>query len=190
MWFCKGEHPSCLMLEQPAENSCSMSPFPKPSGEPFLCILFPPPLPTKWPKTKSDLKLLFSCLNRPELEPSLHAMLIITFDSPDLHPHDKKDHVLQPLQLIMCVFGRLFFFLHGKFRKHFEQHDFPRFCIHYFLIIVMDRSSHDTIGALTEITAEQSPFTRTGPLSPSPTPFWDILWFWQKLSFWNLKELY
>lgn len=104
-------------------------------------------------------------------------MLIITFDSPDLHLQDKKDHVLQPLRLIISVSGRLFFFFHGKFRKYFEQHGFPKYCIHYFLIIVIGRFSHDTTGALTEIAAEQSPFTRTGPLSLSPTPFCDILWF-------------
>lgn len=47
-------------------------------------------------------------------------------------------------------------FLHGKFRKHFEQHDFPRYYIHYFLINAIGRFSCDTTGVLTEITAEQS----------------------------------
>lgn len=67
--------------------------------------------------------------------------------------------------------------MHGKVRKRFEQRDFPRYYIHYFLISVIGRFFCDMTGALTEITAEQSPFTRTGPLSLSPTPFYNILWF-------------
>lgn len=198
----------------------------------FLCFL------VKWHKTKPDLKLSLTCLNRSGSNQSWCAVLVTAFDNPDLHLQN-KGHILPSfcawirtahmevryslnenqlekmdpglglcyshtspcpstqailiisLQLITSVsikFIYLFIF-HGKVRNHFER-VFPRYCVHYFLINLIGRFSHDMTGELIEITAEQSPFMRIDPLWLPATPFCDILWFWQKFSFWSLKELY
>lgn len=171
-----------------------VAPFKAFWGTLHTCPISSSPL-TKWQKLKSDLQLPFACLNRPGCDPSSHALLLNCIWQPRLAPpglggpHPAATLIIS-LQLIMSVSVWEASFLNGKVRKQLKLCDFLRYYIHYFLINVIVRFSHDTTGAWTEITAEQSPFTSTGPLSLSPTPFCNILWFWQKLSFWNLKELY
>lgn len=185
------------MPEQLAEESGSVSLPSKPSGEPFTCVLFPP---APWQSGRNrnviysfhSLALIDQGVIRARTPCCSSHLTVQTCTSRTRGPHTAAALIIS-LQLIMSVSvwgGFFFFFSHGKVRKQLESCDFLRYYIHYFLINVIVRFSHDTTGAWTEITAEQSPFTRTGPLSLSPTPFCNILWFWQKLSFWNLKELY